>query len=75
MTLLSANRAMIIPLNSNTNGTRRSSKLFTASFIGGSADEEHEEAGDGSDNASACDWNFILESMHIAFMQQEALRF
>ena len=76
MTLLSADRATIIPAN-DRGAARRSSKLFTAS-IGGSrqTDQEEQEQADGGSAADACDKSsFILESLHIAFMQQEALRF
>jgi hypothetical protein len=57
---------MIASLTSETSSRNSSSgkKLFTTSF---------DEAEDAED--VACDWSFILESMHIAFMQQEALRF
>ena len=43
--------------------------LFKANF-------DHDEQEDDSiESLDDCDWDFILESLHIAFMQQEALRF
>lgn len=48
---------------SSSKETSSGHSLFTASF------DEDKEAD------VTCDFDFILESMHIAFMQQEALRF
>ena len=44
-------------------GSERAQFLFSASF-----DEEDKKQG-------GCQWDFLFESMHIEFMQQEALRF